>query len=234
MNATLRPSAGRFAALVLAWSLLSPSLVSAERSLVVGTVQSSPGSSTTVPVTFTNDGTVVGLQFDLSYDPAVLSLTGISGGGVVVDHIIESNVVIAGQLRIVVHSPTNASLGSGTLLSLGFDIDTLASGFTPLDRSLVVLGDQAAVFKPPTSLQSGGVDIVGCGSQNVDRIDNLSVGGTEVFEACVTLTAGPNFSVESTGHVTLRAGREVMLENTVQVLDGGVLIIQIDPGLLPP
>jgi len=236
MNATMRTSAVRLSAVVLAWVLVLPSLVSAERSLVVGMVSSSPGAAATVPVTFTNDGTVVGLQFDVSYDPSVLSLTGISGGGAVVDHVIESNVVIAGQLRIVVHSPTNAALASGTLLSLGFDVDIAASGFAPLAPSTVVLGDQVATMRPPTSLQSGGVDVVpdGCGSLNVEQIDNMSIDGTEVFEACVTLTVGPNFTVESTGHVTLRAGSEVVLENTVEVLAGGTLIVQIDPGLLPP
>ena len=53
---------------------------------------------------------------------------------------------------------------------------------------------------------------------------------TEVFEACNSITAGPNFRIVAPGgDVTLRTGNTVVLANGVSVDSGARLTIQLDP-----
>ena len=63
---------------------------------------------------------------------------------------------------------------------------------------------------------------------NLD-IDNQVLSTTQTFEACDTITAGPNVTITSTGNITFQAGRRVVLENGFEVIDGGRLSVLIDP-----
>jgi serine protease AprX len=64
-------------------------------------------------------------------------------------------------------------------------------------------------------------------------LDDMTVTGPELFQACQTITAGPGFTVTSTGSATLRAGQRIVLRNGVEVETGGTLSAEIDPDLLP-
>jgi hypothetical protein len=55
-----------------------------------------------------------------------------------------------------------------------------------------------------------------------------SVDTTELFEACDTITAGPDFHVLSGGNVTLRAGESVTLLDGFDVASDATLTIELD------
>ena len=57
------------------------------------------------------------------------------------------------------------------------------------------------------------------------------VSTTEVFEACESITAGPNFIVDSLGDVTFRAQGRVILQNGFSVLTGGKFVVEIIPNI---
>lgn len=64
-------------------------------------------------------------------------------------------------------------------------------------------------------------------------LENQTVTGTELFEACRTITAGPDFTVGSTGDVTFRAGEKIILRDGFSVASGGSFVAGIDPSLAP-
>jgi plastocyanin len=64
-------------------------------------------------------------------------------------------------------------------------------------------------------------------------LEDQTVVGTEIYEACFTITAGPNFVVSATGDLTLRAGQQIILRDGFAVDAGGVFTAEIDPELSP-
>lgn len=58
-----------------------------------------------------------------------------------------------------------------------------------------------------------------------------TVGTTETFEACDTISAGDGFEVGPTGDVTFRAGNLVVLRDGFSVADGGRFVAAVDPTL---
>lgn len=71
----------------------------------------------------------------------------------------------------------------------------------------------------------------GCGEPNDLILTNQTIGGTQEFVACLTITAGDGFVVGATGAVTFRAGSKVTLEDGFSVTSGGTLAVVIDPSL---
>jgi hypothetical protein len=65
-------------------------------------------------------------------------------------------------------------------------------------------------------------------------LENVTLSGTEVYEACSTITAGPNFTITSTGDVTFRAGHTIILRSGVEIETGAKFVGEIDPGLKLP
>ena len=59
-----------------------------------------------------------------------------------------------------------------------------------------------------------------------DILTGYDIGGIADFNACVTLTAGPSFNIQNTGHVTLRALTSVILANGFSVETDGKLKIE--------
>ncbi len=65
------------------------------------------------------------------------------------------------------------------------------------------------------------------GSQDLVIDETLS--GTHVFEACNTISTGPNALVTGTGNVTARARKFIKFGAGFQVDPGGILVAEIDP-----
>lgn len=65
-------------------------------------------------------------------------------------------------------------------------------------------------------------------------LNHQTVGTTETFQACNTITAGPTFEISASGNVTLRSGAKVILDDGVSVLAGATLVVEIDPSLTSP
>ena len=64
-------------------------------------------------------------------------------------------------------------------------------------------------------------------------LEDWLIDTTEVFEACNSITAGPNFRIAAGGDVTFRARNSVILANGLvngfSVDSGAMLTIQLDP-----
>jgi len=65
-------------------------------------------------------------------------------------------------------------------------------------------------------------------------LTDRTIGGTETFEACQTITVGPAVEVSGTGELLLRAGQRVALRSGFSVAMGGRARIEIAPELVPP
>jgi hypothetical protein len=206
----------------------------AQRELVVEIVAGDPGQTVFVNVTFTGDGTVTGLQFDLSFDSDFLTVGTPASGPALTDHDLDTEILTPGILRILVHSSTNDILGNGIVVALPFTIDsTTPDGFYPIDRSGVVMGNPIALSVTPTLLVSGGIQVGagGCIAPDNVVLDNQIVTGTQTFEACQTITTGPSFGIAPPADITLRAGVEVVLDNGTSFGEGVTVTIEIDPAL---
>jgi hypothetical protein len=65
-------------------------------------------------------------------------------------------------------------------------------------------------------------------------LEHQAIGSAAVYEACTSLTAGPDVTVNSTGDLTLRAGSKIVFGSGFSVRTGGRLTAEIDPSLLQP
>lgn len=109
-----------------------------------------------VSVTFSSDLPVVAVQFDVTFDPALLE----SGAPVLTStsstHSLLSSEPTPGVRRIVVYSTVNAILPNGPLLSLGFTaLPRTPNGTLGLTLANAFAADSDARFIAPLSLVSG-------------------------------------------------------------------------------
>ena len=56
-----------------------------------------------------------------------------------------------------------------------------------------------------------------------------TITSVETYEACRTITAGPDVAVTFTVSLTLRTGESITLDNGFSVESGGRFTIEIDP-----
>lgn len=75
-----------------------------------------------------------------------------------------------------------------------------------------------------------------CEQQEIDCVQDLvleneTVSTEETFEACNTITVGPDFTVTGTGKAIFRAGQAVILTDGFLVEPGGRVETEIDPSL---
>lgn len=145
------------AALVLA--LAGSSLAGQELSL--GTASANRGQAVEIPLIYTGDGSAVGLQIDIAFDTAVLGAPAAARGAALGGHVLRSSKVSPGLLRLVVYSPSNATLADGALARLSFTVDDEApTGPSEVSFSAATLGNASAIRLTPTSLTPGSVDIL--------------------------------------------------------------------------
>ena len=62
-----------------------------------------------------------------------------------------------------------------------------------------------------------------CSSPNDVSLMNDTVTGSETHDACVSITAGPAYAVDTTGNLTLRAGSSIEMGSGFSVELGGTL-----------
>jgi hypothetical protein len=118
----------------LAMALLLPASGQAVPVLSVGSATGQPGTTVDVPISFANDSNIVALQMDVLFDPAeVTAGVPVIGPGVVTDHEIDSSLVAAGQLRIIIYSPTSTILASGDVAVIPFTLAVSVVAPVPLD-----------------------------------------------------------------------------------------------------
>lgn len=207
--------------LIFAW----PTLVMAQQELIVGTVDGQPGETVQIPVSYQGAGLVAGLQFDLSFDATTLTAGAVTPGGGLINHLVDHAVPEVGLLRILVHSSTNDELSTGEILAVTFHISgDAALGFSVLTPSGVTLGDATGAAILPTQVESGGIDIVDCSAPDHLELTEETIDFAVEYEACLSITAGPEFRVVAPGDVTLRAP-QVVVTGPFAIEEGAVLVI---------
>ena len=156
----------RLKALAAAFVLtLTGSSSLAGQELALGTASASRGETVEFPLTYTGDGSAVGLQVDIAFDTAVLGAPAAAGGTALGGHVLRSAKVSPGLLRLVVYSPSNAALADGALARLSFTVDDEApTGPSEVSFSAAILGNAAAARLTPTSLTPGSVGVLEPGS----------------------------------------------------------------------
>jgi len=139
--------------------LVSGSLLAAP-DLEGGNVTTGPGQEVSIPVNFTADGSVVALQFDLTYDATVLSPTAMTAGTALVGHSFDWQQVQPGRLRFIITAGVQTLLVDGSLLDLGLlAADTASAGNYPLVISNVILSNGTAQRIAATGIVDGSVVI---------------------------------------------------------------------------
>lgn len=111
--------------------------------------------------------------------------------------------------------------GSATFAIVG----TVSTGASFIDNSAdLQLPDE--IYDPELADNRDTVTVDVCVDDDL-VLTGWNIGGAAVFDACVTLTAGPSFNVQETGVVTLRSLGSVILRNGFSVETGGSLTISL-------
>lgn len=103
-------------------------------SLTLGTATGSPGQTVQIPVSFTNNGSVVSLQFDVQYNATQLAVgtpTGVTG-------LASSDVFLARRI-VIAPSSSNTVLAAGQIAVIPFTLQANANGTFPLTLTNVVM-----------------------------------------------------------------------------------------------
>lgn len=135
----------------------------AQVSLALGDASLAAGDSGAVSVAISTGRAAVALQFDILYDPAVISLGTVNGGGALTgNHSIASNPISPGRDRVVITASPVVPLSTGTLATVNLAVaDTAVAGTTSLSFAGVVISDAAAQPLSPSSLTPGTITITG-------------------------------------------------------------------------
>lgn len=143
-------------------------VAAAQVSLSLGDASVAAGQSATVNATISTDGSAVALQFDVLYDPAIVSLGTVNGGPALSgNHSISSNPISPGRDRIVITTLPVSALNSGTLAIVNFSIaGGAAAGSTPLNWGGVVISDASALPITPSALIPGTITITAAAVNN--------------------------------------------------------------------
>ena len=70
-----------------------------------------------------------------------------------------------------------------------------------------------------------------CGAPTDRALANQVVVTQQVFEACESIEAGPNFRIGLFGDATFRVGIEIILKNGFSIESGAKFVAQIDASL---
>ncbi|MHB8157535.1 MAG: S-layer homology domain-containing protein [Desulfocucumaceae bacterium] len=231
---------GLFAGSGPAWAQESPA------GLSVGPVSGSPGATIDVPVNLTSAG-LRGVQFQLSYDPQLLSYQGVKPGSLVPDFDVTGKVK-EGTVKVVIASISGNNIpgGAGTVALLSFKVSQSAQqgqnysltlggtiladmsgskveGVTENSGQLTISGGST---NPPGSGGGGG----GGGSQppEVEKLEPAEGAKDVELNAAVTVSFKQYVSVKALDKIfiTNKGGNKVT--NVKPSVDGKVLTIAHD------
>lgn len=154
MNARIIPLL-RFAPLViLAATACSVSAATAE--LRIGQATVLPGAVVSVPGTIAGAAGALALQFDVSFNPSLVSLTSISPGDSLAGHMVDQQQLAPGQWRALVYSTTNGPIAPGAVVWLNFKVPTNSpDGVVPLLMTNAIVAQAAGQRAQPLTQVSG-------------------------------------------------------------------------------
>ena len=172
------------------WCFVASSAYAAP-SLSLGVVNGQPGDSVNVPVSFDNNGSVAGLQFDVQYDATQLtSSTATSGSGLAAGNGVESSQYAADVSRVIITpAADNALLTSGELVNIPFTILPQAlAGDKTLTISNVVFTNVAS-FNEPEGVVTGS-NVVVTNTLPVASNDVIGINEDQIYNGNLIATDG--------------------------------------------
>ena len=145
--------------LLLLWLPMANAL--AQPDLTVGAAAGQPGATVSTPVSFTNNGAVVALSFDITYNPTLVTPGAATPGAGLAPHTVATNIPKPGTLRVLVSPPIVNPLpivNSGVLLTVPWTISaSAAQANIPLNLGNAAFGNAKSVAVPAGALRSGSI-----------------------------------------------------------------------------
>jgi hypothetical protein len=214
-----RPALRRLACVGL---LVCAGVVASAAELRLGQAYAPPGSVVTLPGTCNAAPGTVAVQFDVGFDPAVVSVTGLAGGSSLAGHVVDQQLLAPGHWRALVYSTTNGPIAPGTMAQVQFAIATNApDGDLPLVLGNAILAQANGQPVQPLALTDGLLRISSVGyfaSATLDAGGHLELqfqgaeGRRYVLEASTNLTEWVAISTN-----TVVGGAITNAESDVQV-----------------
>ncbi len=99
--------------------------------------------------------------------------------------------------------------------------------------NITTMGSSSYVYDLLSRIQDAQVEVPHEWCGLTTQVSGTTDMGTKTYTSCGTVQAGPNYTVGSTGDVTLEGGHRVVLSGGFSVLSGGRLTVGVDPGLDP-
>jgi subtilisin family serine protease len=109
----------------------------------------------------------------------------------------------------------------GVALAHGLGAETPADVRQRLRDTGTPQASDPRLIGPQPDLRAAIDQLLSCGPLNLE-LANQSISTTQTFEACDTIFAGPNLTIEPSGNVTLQAGKRVVLRSGFRVKLGAV------------
>lgn len=132
--------------------------VFAQPDLTVGAAVGQPGATVNTLVSFTNNGAVVAMSFDITFNPALVTPGTVAIGAGLAPHTVATSIPTPGTLRVLVNPPLVNPLpaaNNGVLLTVPWTIAAGATSAIPLALTNVTFANAAAGSVPATALTSG-------------------------------------------------------------------------------
>jgi hypothetical protein len=136
------------------------SVSAAAAELRIGQATVLPGAVVSVPGTIAGTSGALALQFDVSFDPSMATLTSFSAGSALRGQIMDQQQLAPGLWRALVYSPTNGPLTPGTVVWLNFKVPTNApDGVVPLLMTNAVVALAAGQAAQPLAQVAGALTV---------------------------------------------------------------------------
>ena len=186
-----------------------------------------PGSAVSVPIALDNADGIAAVQFDLVYDPAILTNAGAQKGALIAadpNWTLVSNVITPGRIRVIAYNQQAQPLGpgSGTIVECTFTVSSSAArGQTsPLDIQDPVLSDTYGNSIPVAGVD-GSVQVIAVHHFAFDPISSPQGGdATHPLPFAVTIRA-----LDQNGEVVIPYGGTAALSD----LTGSVQPTSVGP-----
>ncbi|MDG4583601.1 MAG: IPTL-CTERM sorting domain-containing protein [Candidatus Competibacter sp.] len=228
-------STKRLLGLLLVLLLLPMASAFAQPDLTVGNGAGLPGATVNTDVSFTNNGAVVAMSFEITYDPTRVTPGAVTNGPALSPHSVATNIPVAGTLRVLVNPPLVNPLpnvNNGVLFTVPWTIaGAAAPGNVPLGLVTVVFSNAAAGAVPPGTLTPGQITI-NAPPVNVPNV----VGLTQAAATTAITNAGLVLGTVTTQSNAAPAG-QVISQNPAagaSVAAGSAVDIVVSLGPPPP
>ncbi|MGB5063747.1 MAG: PASTA domain-containing protein, partial [Candidatus Competibacter sp.] len=198
----------------LALLLLPMASAFAQPDLTVGSNAGLPGATVNTDVSFTNNGAVVAMSFDITYDSTRVTPGVVTNGPALSPHSVATSIPVAGTLRVLVNPPLVIPLpnvGTGVLFTVPWTIaGAAAPGNVPLGLATVVFSDAAAQAVAPGTLTPGQITI-NAAPVNVPNV----VGQTQAAATTAITNAGLVLGTVSTQNDPVIPAGQVISQNPI-------------------